>query len=64
MNVKKAKALRKVAKYHPTDERKYDTAKTYSFMGRVTEHKRTRVNHEKSKRAIYLELKRAANADA
>jgi hypothetical protein len=61
MNVKKAKALRKLMNYHPTDERKYETQKIYTSLGRVKEARRTRVNSEKSTRSAYREAKRLAS---
>ncbi len=60
MNAKKARALRKQAEYHPSDDREYSTMKVYSLAGRVTEYKRTKVNAEKTSRAKYRELKREA----
>lgn len=60
MNSKKARQLRKLAGYHPTDVRTYETLKLYSAMGRVREVKTTNVNAEKSTRGIYREMKRLA----
>lgn len=58
MNVKKAKALRKLTGFHPTQERVYETLKVYSALGRVTEVPRTRVNG-KSPRGLYRALKKS-----
>ena len=50
MNLKKAKALRKQAGFHPTDERKYVRQQAKSPIW----------NHPKTTRGVYLLLK--ANA--
>lgn len=58
MNGKKARTIRREAGFVPSEPRTYETLKIVTYLGRVKELPRTKVNTPDSPRGKYLEVKR------